>query len=694
MLALSSASCELAAGIDRLDYVPATVCRLPQDGDAQLRLANMIPGEERVDLCVADTGQSVKNAKSLLDHGKGGSCPGGYSYLDLSQPLGVSAGRHAVKVVAAGKGCGSEGPTLDVTVVKGERQTIVAWGASLKVAKLATHEDATEPGTRIRFLNVLQGTDAVDLGWTALPRTGEVFDASDLFVQAVPLGGVSEARDDLWQPVDARGYITFSGQEAAPVGVAATGMGPQGSVAGVSLAPKKGTTYTLFATGVLDSAAYPPRLWLCEETLNPDQAVARCGDPVRLLVEAYSPKLTDMFTHDVSGRTTEVARQLRESTSDLLCLTETYPTEVFSELAKAATAAGFDVISSKDIVADTSRLQLQDGSEPDLSTAPCAGDERTTEFGALMDCIESNCGEDGRLSGGGAIAAACISRRCAGQVSKLFTSHPTDPQVNRCWLCAISRLAGDEALEDVRNGCLDDPGPNFAFAGDTGLIALVRRHPGRVYLGSQAEFVPELLALPSTNWNRGVLRVPMSLENGAMLDFYCGQLATLETVSSLVYSGPYGDGTYERQGALVEQELQAERFVQWVKERSATRGASAIIAAPLQVAPAVDGDPPLEAINQSAYDTMSNAFKALVSETWTPECTLCRDNPLVQGGLFDTGNAWETHLLGWKTAGWRVLSTERSYVTGQYATSLPSGTGRDLPPSPFYGLRSEIEVSQ
>jgi len=267
--------CSLAADLDERKVDPiADGCTLPALGEARIRVANLRPESTAVDFCIRARGSRYE--RPVL-RGGGSSCATGYRYEDVSAAFAVPVGAIDVKMIEAGRPCTA--PSLrelvDVAVDLESVVTIVSVGAKDTPGQLLALPEQpmrNETQLRLRFVNAIPGSAPLYFGLTASP-TPPTQVAARLLEDVVPFGRVPEAgaRVALGE-VDALGYWVLPAAELT------LGAAPDpGTKALLALSLRdRPATYSLYAIGDPDDAAFPPRGLLCEESSQSSALTLPC----------------------------------------------------------------------------------------------------------------------------------------------------------------------------------------------------------------------------------------------------------------------------------------------------------------------------------------------------------------------------------------------------------------------------------
>jgi hypothetical protein len=268
---------------------------------------------------------------------------------------------------------------------------------------------------------------------------------------------------------------------------------------------------------------------------------------------------------------------------------------------------------------------------------------------------------------------------CFASFSPLLS--PDNPSGPVCLMCVEVQLASYQSTQAVRTRCTDpaDPTARFAFDGEPGLVVLSH------YPIDGAS----LRLLPSTSWQRAVLRAPVILPNGVPLDFYCTSLSEFTQVALIPYTGQYGNGQTGEAAVVEEALLQVSRIAAFVSEQSS--GARPIVAGDFYCGPAFA---PVAERRPAVYASLLAHFLPLVPPDYAPGCTLCASNPLL--GSAELGGAtgsWTTHVLGSEALVPSALAASITFTDPALTVTLAAGPVA-VPVSPHYGLRSLLRVAQ
>jgi hypothetical protein len=716
-------SCEKIIGIEskRLAQVsdsgpPLNTCSAISPTGIGLRVANMIPMDQTIDICIRQSSGSFPKQPLLAS--SPASCLRGIAYSQYTVALAVSPGRYDIKVVPSGSDCTSDLPIVsDVNISGEESTTVVAFGPSLSNsdAKLTALLDANDRGSTIyvRFFNALNGAEAVQAGVTEtaiLPAT--IF---TVIFPNVNFGSIAPAASDGPFPVDYRGYMVYP-TDIPPGGlkIAASSIGTNKALVATSIPLSPSHHYTLFLEGQTSDSPYPPKLWSCDESITSQTFFAQCGDPRDLNVGIFHPNLTDLFTDYVKARTEPALDAIASASNDILCVTELYSQALRQSLKnKVSVAATGSVLFSDDFTPTSdSNLNTQSNVAPDWPDIACTGDS-AVNLANLRDCllalpciVDVNDNPDASAPShhfvvDGSAAVGCVSGYndvlgCTEQLAPFIggSTHDSDA----CYMCAITHLSSEESIEDMYAACTSSTGkkPHYVYSGSTGLAVLTR--PSVTLAPGEN---PEVVLLPASSWNRAALRVPLRLQNNAVIDFWCANVRAPNKEIFLKNGGPYygaasaGDALG---GNSAEENLEIARLVAAINDRAGKLRRRALIASLTYTSPQIDdskGNTLVTGLVTKNFKLFQDqtSWQELVAASWTPTCTFCGDNPLND----PTHNEWMLHLFGIGIGSDNAIETSRTFMEKNLDLELyttTDGSKTAVPISQHYGIQSNVRISQ
>ncbi len=562
-------ACEKLAGIEKKSLLPETdasltaaVCAAAKGSGVGLRVADMIPTLDKLDICIRPSGGEFETTPLLASSGE--NCPAGIAYSQYTVPLNFPPGTYDVKLVPYNSDCNSDGPLKsNVVISAAQSTTVVAYGQDITSAnaKLASLQDATTANSGessdifVRFFHALYGGGILEAGLVDHSQTPPTMSLT--IFSDVDFGSIAAAGNAGTVTVNSLGYMKYpsisSNVGALPLGASHVESASTPFVyADISMATAH--HYTLFLVGASAQEAFPPKLWSCDEGVN-DGFFAECGDPRAKVFGIFHPNLTDVFTDYIWERTRFALAAIGNTSADVLCLPELYSPEVRQALlAQFQSGSGVNVVFSDSAsvpVSSATDLSDRNGKTPTYEDPICQGsfqgmlaDFETCLLAPGLDvsnngCIAGIAGTDAGqhyFATDGSQAIGCAAAGCATQVNNFlgYGSHEADA----CFMCAIAHLSSGESIEDMYSKCTSTNGgkPHYVYDGATG-IAVVTKLP-IVTTGDG----PEVVLLPASTWNRAALRVPLQLPNNAIIDYWCASIRAPNSEVFLPNGGPYFGG--------------------------------------------------------------------------------------------------------------------------------------------------------
>jgi hypothetical protein len=439
---------------------------------------------------------------------------------------------------------------------------------------------------------------------------------------------------------------------------------------------------------------------------------ANCGEPVVVNLGVFHPNLTDAFTDYVDVRESPALDAIANDKVDALCLPELYSPEIRQHLRD--TLPNSRVFLSDDYPdSPLSDLTDQNSNAPQYQDPACRG-ELQTKLLAVEQCLvdptrTSECigqsdpdASDGKHYFGfkGSLAIKCAAQGCQSEFGNILLTgtHEADA----CMMCAVAHLSSGEAIEDAYARCTstNQGQPHFVYEGSTGL-ALVTSSNVTVAPGE----TPEVIVLPSSTWKRAAMRVPLRLQNGAIIDYWCASVRAPNSEAFMPNGGPYygydangdpnpaGYGT----GAIcnaAEEKLQISRLISAVNTRAASSDRRSVVAALTYVSPQIgdENNPTITGLNPENFALFINPpWVELTRSDYTPKCTYCGDNPLNASSDFQ----WSEHLFGIGIGPDDVNDTNITFTDQSFTMTLYTGTDAiQAPVSQYYGIQSIVRVTK
>jgi endonuclease/exonuclease/phosphatase family metal-dependent hydrolase len=394
-----------------------------------------------------------------------------------------------------------------------------------------------------------------------------------------------------------------------------------------------------------------------------------------VVVDSFNVALAGSFIPYESERRQPIADAIAVHDADVLCLQEVW-TQEDKELIRDTAAENYpySAFFENDLDTPIDDPTDQQGEVPPApTTVPCPevevfGDVTIADqMNDAVDCVRDNCStipgsEDGKTE-----SAVCAADACTLAVAPLLAGNA---EQKRCYACLVPQLP-TATFGDIRNSCTTVVNQDLAFGGQNGVMIL-SKYP----LKNAEEWV-----LPGT-WNRRtILNATVELPNGGELDTYCNHLTPIFDDITFPYTGQYGDGMTGAAGWQAEQELQAQKLIDYVDTTSGDR--PAVILGDLNAGLAFE-DEDIAGEGEATFELLATAYTPAYTDDYTPLCTFCSTNPVT-----DTqSSVWIDHILLNALDADAVSATER--VFDQDVVSV-EGVGM-VPLSDHFGIRSVIVV--
>jgi endonuclease/exonuclease/phosphatase family metal-dependent hydrolase len=395
-------------------------------------------------------------------------------------------------------------------------------------------------------------------------------------------------------------------------------------------------------------------------------------EPVDVTVDTFNVALAGAFIPFEAARRPYIVDAIAASDADILCLQEVWDqSDKVAIRDGAAEAFPHSAFFEDDLDTPIEDATNQQGEVPPLpTTAPCAEEPLTSQMNTLVDCLRDNCSTIPDSEDGQTTSEACAAASCPEAALPLLFG---DAAAQRCYACVTTQLP-TETFGDMRSRCPTVVNQDLAFQGQNGVMIL-SRHP-------LENDNTEELVIPGT-WNRRtILRATAELTNGAELDVYCNHLTPIFTGLFFPYTGQYG-------GWQEEQELQAEKLINYVTETSGDR--AAVILGDLNAGHAFP-EQDIVAEGEETLVLLESAYEPAYTAAYTPLCTFCSTNPVTNPGNDpDETSGWIDHILLDNLPSDSVVSTERVFDEDV----VPVGPADDqmmVPLSDHFGMRSVITV--
>lgn len=696
LVALDTDSGTTDAGDAGEDVIQPTECNLPPAANASMRVGNMIPSITRFDFCLKTSDQTWADVEPLLAGG-GGGCQRGLAYRNITATFGVTGGVYDV-VAVEDKGTTTPPKCTDAPVaqanqvVVGEGETVGAllFGDATSTSVLRAWKETRPSGSIesvVRFVNALVGGGNLDCGVAddlknQLPAAILAGAFTNVpFASFTPVEGQGSSPSG---KIDANGYLQLQ-IPGAEVAFAAAPSGTTEAILVKSAFYDRGGGFTLYAAGRTGDRQFPEELIACDESKS-DGILARCGGvPVSLRVDSVNVQLAGAWGPYDRERAPLIYDAVGALPSDVVCVHEAWGKTNKDGIATASQVQfpnqavfDYELDSPVDDATD------QNGDVPPAYTeAPCA--QSSAAFTAAMDCIRNNCVEPATESGiPKPFLSECVTKNCVAPMLPMLGGTLEDKS---CYSCLFTGLAGWETIGDIRDKCSNDPEARFAHGGDAATLVLSK------YAITGAES----WVFGATEWRVNVIRAPINLPNGSVVDVYCTQLTTPGSGITRPYTGQYGNGLPNDDAWRAELYLQAEKLVSYVQSRSSVFKRKALIVGSIYSGPSYfDGDTKvLDEVNVDAFNTISAVFPMAVPVNYTPTCTLCNDNPILSppGSAPEPGGSWQSFVF---LSGIPITATDSVDIfwkeTPLTVTNPANQEEFAIPLSTHYGFRSTIRV--
>ena len=396
--------------------------------------------------------------------------------------------------------------------------------------------------------------------------------------------------------------------------------------------------------------------------------------PQDVVVDTFNVALAGAFIPYEAERRQPIADAIAASDADVLCLQEVW-TQADKELIRDA---AMDAYPHSAWFEDNLQTPIDDATDqqgvvpPPPTTVPCGetdiGDGVTIadQMNEAVDCVSANCSTMPGSEEGRTTSAGCAGSACVGAVGDLLFG---DAEQQRCYACVVTQLP-TATFAEIRTRCTTVVEQDLAFEGQNGVMIL-SKHP----LSNAQELV-----IPGT-WNRRtILSATVELPNGAELDAYCNHLTPIFMDFTFPYTGQYGDGMTGAAGWQAEQELQAEKLINYVNGTSDVR--PAVILGDLNAGHAYPAEE-IVAEGEPTLDLLESVFGPAYTTDYAPLCTFCSTNQVAEA----SASGWIDHILLHNLSADAVVSTERIYDEAVVPVD-----GQMVPLSDHFGMRSVITV--
>jgi len=698
--AMGSLGCELIAGVEKRTLGAAGAdggadgsatstgnldlagCTLAASGSGKLRVGNLVTGTQRYDFCLKKDGVASYAGLKPVFAGSGPACAAGLGYKMVSSSFAVAPASYEVKVVRAGAtNCDGDAVAAlpSAFVNEGEPAAVYVFGdgtGAPSARRFAESQPTHQIASKIRLIHASPNVGNVDLGIADANKLPAKMSPA-VFFKNIPYQTTSPPGASQNGEIDANGYAqrqTSGGR--LPLLITETGQ-----LEGMQLLGRRldaGIGLTIFLAGRRGSTEFPLEVFACDEVKGTG-ALAACADApaVSFTVDSMNPQLTGAFVIGEKERRPAVIQRLAELESDVVCVTEIY-SDADKEALVAAARGRFPHSQYLKADLETAPTDARDsrGNVPPARTRPpCDGERRGILLNGALDCFRDNCAEPkgSEEAIATSLPTACLEQNCVGSVAPLAGTSDLEDDV--CWVCLLSHYQSYRSIAKARSACTTNPKAVYAYDGASGVL-LLSRHP----LTDQETYV-----LPSTDWRSDIVRARVTLDNQAQVDVYCGQTnAVSPDCTSRPYTGAYGDGEVCDRGWANEQKLHFERVRDWVRLRSGTTHAKAVLVGDFYAGPGVPGK--IDSVEVETYQILSDAFALAIPPGEEPKCTLCSDNPL------NSQKSTRTRHLFLNAMPITAVRVSDTILKEPVVDLTVGGTPMKVPVAQYYGLRTVLRV--
>jgi hypothetical protein len=725
-------SCQLVAGVQSRSLDPIGVgCVLPSGNGPKVRVANLAPTSDLVDVCIRTSGSASWGLPVFLN---GGTTPNGqqsgcesdaglaaaglpYGQFGVSVAFTAPASTVDVKMIPGGSSCDAaalgEGDGLTLAGNAVTTLALIGGASGVSETVIALPEaDATANLDRFRLVHVAPGTGPLNFGIVETPHLPATVSDSILsepisFGGTVPSGDMSTVGAATLGDNGYMGLITgtldlavvlASGGDGGSQPTADGGIASGAPAIIVYQTPSNSKTESLYVVGIEGNPNYPLRAVVCDEdaseantSSNPLLLPCSVSELSSISVDVFNPALFGPNATDFSNRRSAVPAAVAARTSDIQCLVEV---DVGSDQTAVITAAAATFPYSYTIQTNLSTpftvSTTQDGGTPPsmLAQPPCAGVSPDLINGALQ-CTEQYCSTDGPDAGGGQLnqSTDCIESNCAGQYVGIQQAGAAGPA---CFDCVVVNVASQQTFDTTYTTCTVGTNPPLGYDGAENTLIL-SRYP----LKNTQAFI-----LPSTDYRRSVLYASVQLEDQSV-DFYCGFIMTTQNANALPYIGNYGGGATDSQTAWNnEQTYEATLLTQWVSTISGSNPAIVVgdwhasigVAPDAGMAPMGDFlpnslNPPTLGVFTSSGWSPAALAPGPGTPGWLPQCNDCPPPENPYNGPGDDYFFLQPYLVNWPKMN---PVTDESLIYTQGVTPYDGDGSNNAPVSPYFGLNIGI----
>jgi hypothetical protein len=676
-----------------------------------VRVANLAPTSDLVDVCIRPSGSSDWGRPILLDGGLSCADAGelgavGFGYTQVSVTFTAPAATVDVKMIPGGSTCSAAalGEGDGLTLATNSANTLALIGGNNvaeTVIGLPESDSAATSGQRFRFVHAAPGTSPLDVGIaasSALPTTLTVpiLSGPVPFGGPIPSGVTATFMSAMLQD---NGYLQLF-TSAFDIGAAVDGDTTKKAILEYTY-PDGTATYSMYVVGIAGNNQYPLRALICSEDVDANGNPLHAGttpftincvpSPLSTIsVDVFNPALYGPNSPDFSARRGLVPPAIKARDADVMCIVEVDEQGDKDNIIDTATSTmdsmggtgtgpyGYVFLPTTNLTTPITNPADQNGHVPPAPTAPPCSGVDSSDVQAAVSCGQTNCSSTPTDPNGTLLNSTnCLVENCAAP----FLNVQTDSVA--CYDCLVVYIASDTSWQQTQSNCTTDSAPPLGFAGAQNSM-IISKYP---------LMNTDFIVLPSTFYRRTILYAQVQLED-QVVDFYCGFLSTTLNASALPYVGNYGGSATDSQDQYDNEQLyQAQQTIAYVQQKSGStrpaimvgdwRSSIGLMGTPL---PGTNLPNDLNPQTMMALQMPSNYTTAIdtsTGTTWAPQCNFCpqSENPY---NLTDSYFVEQPFLINWPAN----ATTSESLLYTQGAVDLDAGV--EGPISPYYGLNVRV----
>ena len=707
-LGLVATSCQAIADIEKYepDPLPAK-CELPVwvagTGVGRVRLANVLPSVEPIDLCVRTSGAASWGRPVFRSSGvdKATICGGGLTYPKATAAFKVPTGQVDFKIIPSGKPCSHPSLAEKAAVEIGTDipVTLVYAGPAEGPATLWSMLDSRMGAAQNRQTRLVNAMAGRTLTWgvgnekTLPTNLSTALLTTNLGFGQLAKPGMGNQSFIVYEG----GYVEYASFPLSYGAAYPTPGEPKPKMAFLGNLDGAGF-WTLYA--IVGTDAFPARGLYCRDQEDVNELQSCFQTEIEAFkVDVFNAGLYGAFAVVENLRAQKVIDDLaaRGAVSDLLCVSEVtrhdelempanqkaWTQEALINAAKAV-PGGFQYFAQGTTNVDTPPTEPanQDGELPDPTMMPprpldppgraaCDAQADQAAVAKVYDCLVNKCNtEPGKDTGVTAGGVNCYSDQCGpSALAALIFGTPAD---NQCFQCIVLNGISYIPWGTIKQRCATDTRRPYAWGGTSTSMLL-----SKYKLTDVEQFVSATSA-----FRRVQLYAKMEYETGKSLDVYCVHAPPL-LGALMPYTGGYSKGTT---GAVAWQEESIwgiRQTIDWIQRKSAGRPAiiigdwSASATARDKdgmVIMGMDGRPMIGSVTPDGIEAMQQTFFEAITDDMKmqcnfssstpcrPQCTRCpKKDLMVPGRLGNPYNSIEDPI-------WNL----RVYIKDPWTTANPT----------------------